>query len=225
MSKRLRLLTASLGITGLVTVGLGLSPLLGNRPVVPVSHPALSPSLFASPPASPQALVAKVYPERNTQIRAASALAPAPASPIRVQIPTLGVDANIVPAGYPTDPSGSGVPLNVHTVGWWGGKVGSRVGTIVLSGHVNSRTQGLGAFAFLDRLYKDQTVVLVTSGNRKVIYRVEGVAQYLKTSFPEKAILDQSVSNRLVLVTCGGSFDHRTGHYKYNIVIFAAPVA
>jgi hypothetical protein len=31
------------------------------------------------------------------------------------------------------------------------------------------------------------------------------------------------VPTRLLLVTCGGEFDRRTGHYERNVVVFAVP--
>ena len=33
----------------------------------------------------------------------------------------------------------------------------------------------------------------------------------------------QDVRARLLLVTCGGEFDRRTGHYERNVVVFAVP--
>ena len=38
-------------------------------------------------------------------------------------------------------------------------------------------------------------------------------------------VLDEArvASARLLLVTCGGEFDRRTGHYERNVVVFAVP--
>jgi LPXTG-site transpeptidase (sortase) family protein len=223
---KIRIVGAAFVGIGLLTLGIGVSPLLRGKPVAAISHPAIPPSQLATLPpfsqsVSPETreLIPRVYKgsssHKFTRIEAK-------AVPLRVNIPSQGVDAEIVPAGYPTDPSGDGVPSNVHRIGWWGSKIGAIKGSIVLTGHINSRSQGIGAFGYLDRLQNGQAVMLL-AGNRKTTYIVAAVAEYAKTNFPEKAVLSQDVPNRLVLITCGGPFDSTTGHYKYNIVVFAIP--
>jgi len=50
---------------------------------------------------------------------------------------------------------------------------------------------------------------------------VERVVQYAKTSFPDRLVYGSHGTRSLQLVTCGGIFDHGTGHYEANVVVFS----
>jgi hypothetical protein len=51
---------------------------------------------------------------------------------------------------------------------------------------------------------------------------VERTAQYDKQRFPTDDVYYPTLTAALRLVTCGGQFDYSTGHYRSNIVVFAA---
>lgn len=75
------------------------------------------------------------------------------APPVRVRFPELDVDAAVQAVGV--DPRGEmDVPEDVDTVGWYrfGPGAGSGAGSSVLSGHVDDRIQGRGAFYRLSDL-------------------------------------------------------------------------
>ena len=71
----------------------------------------------------------------------------APAPPVRVRLPALGVDAPVTPVGV-DDRGRMDVPFDIRTVGWYrfGPGPGATTGSAVLSGHVDDRDQGYGAF-------------------------------------------------------------------------------
>ena len=50
---------------------------------------------------------------------------------------------------------------------------------------------------------------------------VERTEQYDKQRFPTDAVYYPTLTSALRLVTCGGQFDHSTGHYRSNIIVFA----
>jgi hypothetical protein len=50
---------------------------------------------------------------------------------------------------------------------------------------------------------------------------VERIEQYPKDRFPTDAVYYPTLTPALRLVTCGGEFDHSTGHYRSNIIVFA----
>jgi sortase (surface protein transpeptidase) len=51
---------------------------------------------------------------------------------------------------------------------------------------------------------------------------VDRVEEYPKVEFPTTEVYGNSTSRaELRLITCGGDFDHRTGHYVDNVVVFA----
>ncbi len=71
-------------------------------------------------------------------------------------------------------------------------------GATVLTGHIDSAVSGPGAL-------------------------VQATRAYLKTPLPAAAIFGQQVTPRLIIVSCGGPFDAKTGHYLDNIVAYALP--
>ena len=52
-------------------------------------------------------------------------------------------------------------------------------------------------------------------------FRVTSVVQYAKTGFPDAVVYGSTGKRELNLVTCGGTFDHATGSYESNIVVFS----
>lgn len=119
------------------------------------------------------------------------------------------------------------VPDDPSVLGWWstGARPGSGVGSVVVDGHVDSARDGLGVFAALRALTVGQRVEVVDQAGRRWSYLVTGRRSYPKTALATSDVFDQSVSERLVLVTCGGVFDRVTRHYADNVVVYARPDA
>jgi hypothetical protein len=156
-----------------------------------------------------------------------AAAAAAHLSPNRVEIPRLDEQAPIVKVG--TMPDGQlEVPTDPRVVGWWspGAKPGAKKGTAIFAGHINY-SGVTGALAEIGTLNPGDTVLVFGrhhSTQTELTFAVTGVRTYHKTGLPYRQIFDQQVAGRLVLVTCGGPFDSRTGHYLDNIVVYATPV-
>lgn len=147
----------------------------------------------------------------------------APAAPARLTLPRRDVAAPVVPVAV--DAAGAlGVPDPPTTVGWWsaGARPGDATGTVVVVGHVDSRTAGLGTFAVLPRVEPGEPVELAGTDGRTVRYRVVARRQYPKAGLPAE-VFAQDGPARLVLVTCGGRFDRARGHYTDNVVVYALP--
>ena len=158
------------------------------------------------------------------------AATPPPVDPARafpptgVELPTLGVAAAVTPVATGPDRL-LGVPPDVRTVGWWSGGAapGATTGTVVLVGHVDSAAQGPGAFFQLRRLAPGDRIRLTGAGGRLATYTVVARQQYPKSELPAGLVFGQGNASRLVLLTCGGSFDAATRHYSDNVVVFAVP--
>ncbi len=115
------------------------------------------------------------------------------------------------------------IPRDPRTVGWWRGGAGpgDDTGSVVVVGHINFAGT-TGALAMLPDARPGDAVVLdEPDGNRT--YRVDGVRTYPKTSGIPAAAFSTAGAPRLVLITCGGPFDGRTGNYADNIVVYASP--
>lgn len=112
------------------------------------------------------------------------------------------------------------VPATAGGLGWWadGPRPGAD-GAAVVVGHVDldGRT---GVFGRLAQA-RPGTVVSVATGSTVVRYRVVSVQRYAKTAFPTDVVYRPTGATELRLVTCGGRFDPRTGHYEDNVVVQA----
>jgi LPXTG-site transpeptidase (sortase) family protein len=157
---------------------------------------------------------------RDVRVRATD-----PLTPTRVTLASVDIDAPVSPVGIDTQKGVLGVGPNIHRTGWWrdGMAPGARKGAILIAGHVDSAKGGAGAFFNLKDAQSGQRVEVTTAGGRTFAYKVVSVQTYLKSELP-LSVYSQRGRARLVLVTCGGPFDHRTRHYRDNIVLTAVPV-
>jgi len=154
--------------------------------------------------------------------RVATAQSGAP--PSRVKLGRLGIDAPASAIGIDLESGALGIPENIKRVGWWrdGAAPGDDAGTILLAGHVDSAKDGAGAFYAL-KSARSGDVVTLQAGGKTLRYRVTSMRRMRKAALPS-SIYTRTGPRRLVLVTCGGPFDTRAGHYRDNIVVSATPV-
>jgi hypothetical protein len=145
------------------------------------------------------------------------------ARPQRIAIPTIGVDAEVVAVGLEDDGTME-IPADVTTVGWFEpGVRPGQPGTAVLAGHVDSRTQGPGAFFALRDLDVDDVVVTTAEDGQPQRWRVVTRTRFAKDQLPIDELFTREGDPRLVLITCGGSFDATARSYSDNIVVSAVP--
>jgi LPXTG-site transpeptidase (sortase) family protein len=143
--------------------------------------------------------------------------------PSRVRLGRLGVDAPVSAIGIDLKSGALGIPENIKRVGWWrdGAEPGATTGTVLLAGHVDSAKEGAGAFYALKSARRGDVVTL-QAGGKTLRYRVTGTRRVAKAALPS-SIYTRTGPARLVLVTCGGPFDARAGHYRDNIIVTAVP--
>ena len=146
-------------------------------------------------------------------------------APTKVEIDALNISAPVQRAGINTKVGALAVPTNVRRLGWWidGAAPGDTYGTTLIAGHVDSKVQGAGAFKQLIRAKAGMRIRVTTSDGRVRQYRVTTNRRLLKESLPAN-IFTQRGAAKLVLVTCGGPFNARIGHYRDNIIVTAVPV-
>lgn len=146
---------------------------------------------------------------------------PVAGEPDRVVVPAISVDHPVIPVGLESD-GAMEIPERVDEIGWY---TGTQVrpgdpGSAVLAGHVDSRTQGRGAFFDLGRLDVGDDIRLETEAGEQH-WQVTGRTSYDKSYLPIDDIFTVSGEPRLVLITCGGPFDSATRHYTENVVVYA----
>lgn len=112
------------------------------------------------------------------------------------------------------------VPASAGGMGWWAdGPRPGEPGAAVVVGHVDLNGEA-GVFGRLADVALG-TAVTVRSGGQVVTYRVRSVRRYAKSAFPTDVVYAPTTGTVLRLVTCGGRFDRRTGHYDDNVVVEA----
>ena len=143
--------------------------------------------------------------------------------PSRVKLARLGIDAPVSSIAIDLKSGALGIPENIKRVGWWrdSAEPGATTGTTLLAGHVDSAKAGGGAFYALKNA-RSGDIVTLQAGAKTLRYRVTSMRRVAKGALPT-GIYTRTGQPRLVLVTCGGPFDTRTGHYRDNIIVTAVP--
>jgi hypothetical protein len=139
--------------------------------------------------------------------------------PVSITIPAVGVEARVVPVGLRPDRSME-VP-ETDQAGWY--ELGPRpgeAGPAVIVGHVDSRS-GPAVFFRLGQLRRGDKVVVGQAGGGSRPFLVERVERQAKEALPVERIWNRTNQPVLRLITCGGSFDRSTGHYRDNIIVYA----
>jgi sortase (surface protein transpeptidase) len=144
--------------------------------------------------------------------------------PVGIAIPALGLETKVVGVGVDRRTGGVEVPPDVRTVGWYRfSPVPGGPGSSVLLGHVDSRTQGPGAFFQLASLEPGTKIRVVLADSSSRMFRVVARRNYLKSRLPA-AVFARTGRPVLTLVTCGGPFAASIGHYRDNVVVYAVPL-
>lgn len=164
-----------------------------------------------------------VTPSASTSPSVRTAAAPSlPASPPhRLVIPAIGVNAPVMTVGLVNGSVGV-PPLDNHNVAaWYNGTVTpGQKGPSLIDGHVNSYA-GPSVFYKLKDLRKGDAITVYRTDGRAVTFYVTWVQAAAKTAFPWKEVLANTPGPELRIVTCGGNFNYRTGHYVDNIIVYA----
>lgn len=147
-----------------------------------------------------------------------------PARPRAVRLPGTGY-LEVVAVG--TRSNGLlDVPEDVDLLGWWegGARIGDPFGSVLVAGHVDSATEGLGPSARLLTTDRGDRVD-VRAGGRRTAYEV--VSRRLVplddlASYPR--VLSSRGPGRLTLVTCAPPFVPARGGYRNLAVVTARPL-
>ena len=140
-----------------------------------------------------------------------------------VEILAVDISADVVPVGIAEDGQME-LPPHPDVIGWYrfGPTVGHGAGSVVLAGHVDSRTHGLGQFVRLRESREGDEVLVRTESGQNLKYTVVDVRSLPKAELPLAEVFSREGEERLLLITCGGEFDPQRG-YADNIIVTAVP--
>jgi sortase (surface protein transpeptidase) len=145
---------------------------------------------------------------------------PRVALPARLRIPAIGVDTSLERLGV--DKHGEvEAPKAWRQAGWYTGSARpGQAGPAVILGHIDS-TSGPAVFYRLASLRAGDAVEVTRVDGSRIVFHVSGRQQVAKSQFPSDLVYGPTLEPSLRLVTCAGSFDARSRHYRDNIIVFA----
>ncbi len=175
-----------------------------------------APTTDASPP-----------PETTTAAPSVPPSAPPPPPPAdtnvgpprHIEIPAIGVEADVTSVGLKRD-GGMETPT-FGLAGWYEpGPTPGAPGPSVIVAHVDSK-QGPDVFSRLRELSPGDEIIVTGAEGEKVTFAASSSETIAKTALPVDRIWNDTPDPALRLVTCGGSFDEATGHYRSNVIVYA----
>lgn len=138
--------------------------------------------------------------------------------PVRVVIPAIDVDSQLVRLGLA--PDGSMQVPDRGFAGWYvEGPRPGRDGPSVIAAHVDSRV-GPDVFYRLRELAPGDLVHVSYDSGDEVTFVVASRVQTPKDTLPVEDIWPLTNDRLLTLITCGGDFDRSVGHYRDNVVVY-----
>ncbi|GGX88225.1 class F sortase [Streptomyces minutiscleroticus] len=185
------------------------------------SAPPSPPAGRAAPrPPAPRAPSATPRPARPSPSPPAPRTLPrSPAATL--SIPYLGLKAPVMGLKLNRNRELATPPLDrPELVGWYeDGPSPGEPGTAVVVGHLDTK-RGPAVFAGLGSLTPGRLIEARRADGRTAVYTVDAVETYEKDAFPNTKVYGPRNRPELRLITCGGSYDHKTG-YDSNTVVFA----
>jgi hypothetical protein len=136
-------------------------------------------------------------------------------------IPAIGVHAPIVPVGR--QPNGAMQTPDPGQVGWYHpGPTPGDPGPAVLVGHIDTRT-GPDVFHRLGELGPGDEILVGRPDGTTSRFLVGRLERHPKTALPTSRIWTTAKRPVLRLISCTGSFDRASGHYRDNLIVYASP--
>ncbi len=140
--------------------------------------------------------------------------------PTHLAIPDIAVDTDLIQLGRNDDGSLQ-TPSSYELAGWYAySPTPGEIGPSVLVGHVDNY-QGAAVFFRLKELQPGQKISVTREDGSVASFLVMKVEQFDQDHFPTEAVYGNTDDAQLRLITCGGPFNHLSGEYTQNTVVFA----
>ena len=146
----------------------------------------------------------------------------APATPVRVRIPAIDVDAPLTALALESNGHLAAPPdSDRNLAGWYhDGTPPGAVGTAIIAGHVDTHA-GRAVFYNLGSLKKNMTVDVDLADRITAVFTIDAVEAYDDNGFPSQKVYGNANRPELRLITCGAGFSKARQEYLGNVVVFA----
>jgi len=155
----------------------------------------------------------------STKARIASST---PQVPVRLVIPSIGVNAKVEQVGKKADGS-MGTPSTFGDVAWYApGSEPGEAGNAVIDGHVNNALTTAGVFQHLSQIALGDSITVLNASGTPLTYIVSNIQEYPVDSAPAASIFATTGPSQLVLITCDGEWVPSAKSYSTRLVVFAS---
>lgn len=145
--------------------------------------------------------------------------------PAEIDIPDVGIHAQVLKVGLGADGSVGVPPLDQAQKAAWYDRSPSpgEAGPAIVDAHVDSRQIAgfRGAFYNLGAVQPGEQVRVTRSDRVVTVFTVDSVQQAPKAKFPTSRVYGSVPYAALRLITCGGAFDSDAGSYVDNTIVYA----
>lgn len=200
-------------------------------PVAPAPSSVVESMPASSAPASafdsPMDSILPSAPDVPSSVATAAELAALPiappmskSDPVRVQVPSIGVDSTLMDLGLLADGSLQ-VPPAAFPAGWYtGAPTPGQLGPAIIVGHIDWAGVD-GVFYRLHSLLPGAEIDVTRADGSTAVFRVLSVHEYAKDAFPTQLVYGNTAYSALRLITCGGAFNTKAHSYEDDIVAYA----
>ncbi|MCX4843981.1 class F sortase [Streptomyces sp. NBC_00893] len=143
------------------------------------------------------------------------------AAPVRIKIPSLGIDSELMRLGLNQDGTVEVPPAEKGmTAGWYtGGAAPGERGAAVVIGHNDTRF-GKAVFHDLKKIAAGADIAVHNDRGAELHFRVTATETVSKKAFPTEKVYGSTGARTLRLITCDGTFDAQ-GHPVDNLIVYA----
>ncbi|MCR6110239.1 class F sortase [Bacillus sp. A301a_S52] len=139
--------------------------------------------------------------------------------PAMIQIPTLGISAEVVTCHMNKDGSLQ-VPERGDVAGWMtNSPMPGDKGNAVIAGHVDDYT-GPAIFFSLKKLVQGDEIVITSAYGSTLTFEVEKIEVYPNHYAPIDTIFGYASTPKLNLITCHGLFDRKRKTHEERLVVY-----
>ncbi|MGH7141449.1 MAG: class F sortase [Minisyncoccia bacterium] len=138
------------------------------------------------------------------------------AVPMRLSIPSINLNDQVVPVGVNALGQMDVPPGNTKEVGWYaGGTAPGDIGSAVLDAHV------FAAFANLSKLKAGDDLYIETTAGATQHFKVTATHTYPLADVSADALFNGTGARELNLITCAGTYLPAQGTYDHRLIVYA----
>ena len=144
--------------------------------------------------------------------------------PVRLKIPSIGVDTTLMQLGLNPDGTVQVPPIEANApAGWYRNSVTpGQTGPAVILAHVTVGQFGNGVFLHLSQLKPGDQVTVLLQDGASAVFTVDKVQLAPKSAFPTNAVYGNVDHPALRLITCGGPRGANGQGYPDNVIVYAS---